>query len=223
MAEAPAFTAQPRAEPPCVALQSSECRAAPSRPCQYSLVPEAYRLEHGLNANAGICSSNHCKRFVKALPPVGQPGRRGPSKKRRKDEETLPDAPLRGPSPSHRQQPRFVIEVFEMKAVRRTAVDCERQTTDEAVHAARRNALPQTSAPNEFQVHGTFKMAAEEREFPDTYIFTVAQLHDAGLSKTVIMAKLQAFQQQLQLECQQELQELQEPEEAAERGPGIRE
>ena len=84
-----------------------------------------------------------------------------------------------------------------MKAVRRTAVDCERQTTDEAVHAARRNALPQTSAPNEFQVHGTFKMAAEEREFPDTYIFTVAQLHDAGLSKTVIMAKLQAFQQQL--------------------------
>ena len=158
MAEAPAFTAQPRAEPPCVALQSSECRAAPSRPCQYSLVPEAYRLEHGLNANAGVCTSNHCKRFVKALPPVGQPGRRGPSKKRRKDEETLPDGPLRGPSPSHRQQPRFVIEVFEMKAVRRTAVDCERQTTDEAVHAARRNALPQTSAPNEYQVHGTFKL-----------------------------------------------------------------
>ena len=120
------------------------------------------------------------------------------------------------PSPSHRQQPTFVIEVFEMKAVRRTAVDCERQTTDEAVHAARRNALPQTSAPNEFQVHGTFKMAAEEREFPDTYIFTVAELHDAGLSKTVIMAKLQAFQQQLQFECHQELQELQEPEGAAE-------
>ena len=59
-------------------------------------------------------------------------------------------------------------------------------------------------------------MAAGEREFPDTYIFTVAELHDAGLSKTVIMAKLQAFQQQLQFECHQELQELQEPEGAAE-------
>ena len=216
MAEAPAFAARPRAEPPCVALQSSECKAAPSRPCQYTLVPVEYRLEHGLTANASVCTSNHCKRYVKALPPVGLPGGRGRSKKRRGDEETLPDGPLRGPSPSHRQQPTFVVEVFEMKAVRRTAVDCERQTTDEAVHAARRNALPQTSAPNEFQVHGTFKMAAEEREFPDTYIFTVAELHNAGLSKTVIMAKLQAFQQQLQFECQQELQELQEPEGAAE-------
>eukprot|EP00964_Phaeocystis_antarctica_P082415 scaffold51677_cov36-Phaeocystis_antarctica.AAC.1 len=47
MAEAPALPARPRPEPPCVALQSSECRAAPSRPCQYSLVPEEYRLEHG--------------------------------------------------------------------------------------------------------------------------------------------------------------------------------
>ena len=60
----------------------------------------------------------------------------------------MPDGPLRGPSPSHRQQPTLVIEVFEIKAVRRTAVDCERQTTDEAVHAARRNALPQKSASN---------------------------------------------------------------------------
>eukprot|EP00964_Phaeocystis_antarctica_P162468 scaffold136827_cov142-Phaeocystis_antarctica.AAC.1 len=50
-------------------------------------------------------------------------------------------------------------------------------------------------------------MAAGEREFPDTYIFTVAQLHAAGLSKTVIMAKLQAFQQQLQFECQQDQQD----------------
>ena len=210
MAEAPAFAARPRAEPPCVALQSSECKAAPSRPCQYTLVPVEYRLEHGLTANASVCTSNHCKRYVKALPPVGLPGGRGRSKKRRGDEETLPDGPLRGPSPSHRQQPTFVVEVFEMKAVRRTAVDCERQTTDEAVHAARRNALPQTSAPNEYQVHGTFKMSAEERAFPDTYVFTLAQLHDAGLSKAFIRDKLLAFQQQLKIECQQELQDLQE-------------
>ena len=80
----------------------------------------------------------------------------------------------------------------------------------EAVHAARRNALPQTSAPNEYQVHGMFKMSAEVRAFPDTYIFTLAQLHDAGLSKAFIRDKLLAFQQQLKIECQQELQDLQE-------------
>ena len=81
---------------------------------------------------------------------------------------------------SHRQRPTVVDTVYELKAVRRTAVDCERQTTDEVVQGAWRNALPLTSAPNEYQVHGEFKMAAEDRAFPDTCIFTLAQLHAAG-------------------------------------------
>ena len=35
--------------PPCVAHQSKECKAAPDRDTQYTFVPEAYRIEHGLS------------------------------------------------------------------------------------------------------------------------------------------------------------------------------
>ena len=60
-------------------------------------------------------------------------------------------------------------------------------------------------------------MAAEDRAFPDTYIFTLAQLHAAGLSKPLIQEKLLEFEQQLKDECQRELQELDdEPVQAVE-------
>ena len=53
-----------------------------------------------------------------------------------------------------------------MKAVRRTAVDCERQTTDEAVHAARRNALPQKSASHPMVVRpGSTLLSGSEVRF----------------------------------------------------------
>ena len=56
--------------------------------------------------------------------------------------DTAADGHMRGPSPSHRQRPTVVNTVYELKAVRRTAVDCERQTTDEVVQGARRKATP---------------------------------------------------------------------------------
>eukprot|EP00964_Phaeocystis_antarctica_P164544 scaffold142884_cov127-Phaeocystis_antarctica.AAC.1 len=87
MAEAPALPARPRPEPPCVALQSPRV--------QGRSIPPLPRLHE---------QPLYSKRYVKALPPVDQPGGRGRSRKRHRDEETLPDGPLRGPSPSHRQQ-----------------------------------------------------------------------------------------------------------------------
>ena len=66
------------------------------------------------------------------------------------------------------------------------------------------------TANRRYQVHGEFEMAAEDRAFPDTYIFTLAQLHAAGLSKTLIKEKLLEFEQQLNDECQRELHELDE-------------
>ena len=48
----------------------------------------------------------------------------------------------------------------------------------------------------------------DDRAFPDTYIFTLAQLHAAGLSKPLIKETLLEFEQQLNDECQRELQEL---------------
>ena len=45
-----------------------------------------------------------------------------------------------------------------------------------------------------------------------TYIFTLAQLHAAGLSKPLIQEKLLEFEQQLKDECQRELQELDDDE-----------
>ena len=180
-------------------------------------MPEQYRDAKGLLANASVCASRLCHRHVGILPVAGQPGRPNARKRKMPLDDTAADGHMRGPSPSHRQRPTVVITVYELKAVRRTAVDCERQTTDEVVQGARRNALPLTSAPNEYQVHGEFKMAAEDRAFPDTYIFTLAQLHAAGLSKPLIQEKLLEFEQQLKDECQRELQELDdEPVQAVE-------
>ena len=206
-----------RSSPPCVALQAAECQANPDRAVQFTLVPEEYRDAKGLPANASVCASRLCHRHVGLLPAAGQPGRPNGRKRKTPSDDMADDGHMRGPSPSHRQRPTVVITVYELKAVRRTAVDCERQTTDEVVQGARRNALPLTSAPNEYQVHGEFKMAAEDRAFPDTYIFTLAQLHAAGLSKPLIQEKLLEFEQQLKDECQRELQELDdEPVQAVE-------
>ena len=206
-----------RSSPPCVALQAAECQANPDRAVQFTLVPEEWRDAKGLPANASVCASRLCHRHVGLLPPVGQPGRPNGRKRKTPSDDMADDGHMRGPSPSHRQRPTVVVTVYELKAVRRTAVDCERQTTDEVVQGARRNALPLTSAPNEYQVHGEFKMAAEDRAFPDTYIFTLAQLHAAGLSKPLIQEKLLEFEQQLKDECQRELQELDdEPVQAVE-------
>ena len=206
-----------RSSPPCVALQAAECQANPDRAVQYTLVPEQYRDAKGLPANASVCASRLCHRHVGPLPAAGQPGRPNGRKRKTPSDDMADDGHMRGPSPSHRQRPTVVITVYELKAVRRTAVDCERQTTDEVVQGARRNALPLTSAPNEYQVHGEFKMAAEDRAFPDTYIFTLAQLHAAGLSKPLIQEKLLEFEEQLKDECQRELQELDdEPVQAVE-------
>ena len=89
-----------------------------------------------------------------------------------------------------------------------------------AVQAARRNALPTTlSAPNEYQVHGLFKMESGDRAFPDTYNFTLAQLQAAGLSKALLQEKLLEFSQLLKLECDKELGELDEPEEQPDQQP----
>ena len=75
------------------------------------------------------------------------------------------------------------------------------------------------SAPNEYQVHGLFKMESGDRAFPDTYNFTLAQLQAAGLSKALLQDKLLEFSQLLKLECDKELGELDEPEEQPDQQP----
>ena len=110
--------------PPCVALASAQCRASPSRSCHYTPVPDAYRAEHQLDDDACVCSSNLCHRMVGLMAPAGQPGR--PRKKRGHGQESpLADVSGRAPSPSARQQPALVIDIFQIKAVRRTAIDSE--------------------------------------------------------------------------------------------------
>ena len=57
-------------------------------------------------------------------------------------------------------------------------------------HDARQNNLP-PNAPNEYLVHGEFKTGPDSRGFPDTYYFTIAELHAAGLTKDYITSKIQ--------------------------------
>ena len=93
--------------------------------------------------------------------------------------------------------------------MRRTAIDSERHTTDEGVHTARQNNLP-PNAPNEYLVHGEFKTGPDSRGFPDTYYFTIAELHAAGLTKDYITSKTQEFEGQLKVQLDKELAELQQ-------------
>ena len=155
--------------PPCVALASPLCQADPRRVSNYTPVPDEYRMAEQLDDNACVCSSNHCHRKVGLKPPPGQPGRPTSAKRGRGQESPLADVSGRAPSPSARQQPALVIDIFQIKAVRRTAIDSERHTTDEGVHTARQNNLP-PNAPNEYLVHGEFKTGPDSRGFPDTYV-----------------------------------------------------
>lgn len=179
-------------------------------------MPDAYRAEHQLDDDACVCSSNLCHRMVGLMAPAGQPGR--PRKKRGHGQESpLADVSGRAPSPSARQQPALVIDIFQIKAVRRTAIDSERHTTDEGVHTARQNNLP-PNAPNEYLVHGEFKTGPDSRGFPDTYYFTIAELHAAGLAKDCIISKIQEFEGQLKVQFDKELAEMQQPVAEAEVG-----
>ena len=110
-----------------------------------------------------------------------------------------------------------MIDVFQIKAVRRTAIDSERHTTDEGVHDARQNNLP-PNAPNEYLVHGEFKTGPDSRGFPDTYYFTIAELHAADLTKDCIVSKIQEFEGQLKVQFDKELAEMQQPVAEAEVG-----
>ena len=205
----PPLAGPPVRGPPCVALASEQCRADPRRESQYTPVPDTYRAEHELGDDACVCSSNFCHRKVGLKSPPGQPGR--PPKKRGHGQESpLADVSGRAPSPSARQQPALVIDVFQIKAVRRTAIDSERHTTDEGVHDARQNNLP-PNAPNEYLVHGEFKTGPDSRGFPDTYYFTIAELHAAGLTKDCIISKIQEFEGQLKVQFDEELAEMQQP------------
>ena len=195
--------------PPCVALASPLCQADPRRVSNYTPVPDEYRMAEQLDDNACVCSSNHCHRKVGLKPPPGQPGRPTSAKRGRGQESPLADVSGRAPSPSARQQPACVIDVFQIKAVRRTAIDSERHTTDEAVHDARQNNLP-PNAPNEYLVHGEFKTGPDSRGFPDTYYFTIAELHAADLTKDCIVSKIQEFEGQLKVQLDNELAELQQ-------------
>ena len=61
------------------------------------------------------------------------------------------------------------------------AVDCERASSNEDILDARRNKL--ATSLLEYEVHGKFKVTDDGRAFPDTYFFTVSEMHDAGMSK----------------------------------------
>lgn len=200
--------ARPVLGPPCVALLSEQCRTNPSRKCYYTRVPEEYRLRNQLDVGACVCISNHCRRAVGLLAPAKKGGR--PNKKRTLGEESpLADVSGRAPSPIARQQPAIVMEVYQIKAVRRTAVESERHTTDMAVHDALQNNLP-PDAPNEYLVHGEFKNGEETRSFPDTHYFTVAELHGAGLTMDLITSKIKEFAGQLDVQFNKDLAELQQ-------------
>ena len=51
--------------------------------------------------------------------------------------------------------------------------------------------------------------------FPDTYYFTIAELHAAGLAKDCIISKIQEFEGQLKVQFDKELAEMQQPVEEA--------
>ena len=82
-------------------------------------------------------------------------------------------------------------------ARRHTSVDCERPTTDEDILDARRSALMSLSAGLEYQVHGLFKKSEEGRPWPDSYYFSVPEMHDAGVPKYRIAAALSAYESSL--------------------------
>ena len=184
--------------PPCVALQSDGCKANPSRETQYTFVPEKYRVENELDLSACVCRSPICHRHVGLKPEAGKPGR--PSKAataakrtRNSDSPTSQmDGPTRPALAGLRSKPAIVNEIFSIKAVRLTAVDCERVTSDEAVLEARRSDAPEGSTA-EYEIHGEFKMAADSRAYPDTYWLTVQELWDGGLTKAYITESMQVF------------------------------
>lgn len=209
--DAPPVAGPPVRGPPCVALASEQCRANPRRESQYTPVPDTYREEHQLG--------DHARLRLLTIAPLPLDGRLDASaetarqtayKKRGHGQESpLADVSSRAPSPSARQQPVLVIDVFQIKGVRRTAIDSERHTTDEGVHNARQNNLP-PNAPNEYLVHGEFKTGPDSSEAFRGH----ALLHDRRasccwpLSKECIISKIQEFEGQLKVQFDKELAEM---------------
>mmetsp|Transcript_45277 Transcript_45277/g.125549 ORF Transcript_45277/g.125549 Transcript_45277/m.125549 type:complete len:156 (-) Transcript_45277:94-561(-) len=117
----------------------------------------------------------------------GKPGRPSAASKRSRGDSPpgIIDGPVRLSAAGLRSKPSVVLEIYSIKGVRLTAVDCERASSDEATLEARRSDRPE-DAVAEFQVHGMFKMAADGRPFPDTYYLTIRELSESGLSKAYI-------------------------------------
>ena len=105
-----------------------------------------------------------------------------------------------------------MIDVFQIKGVRRTAIDSERHTRPTRVCTTRdRTICRRANAPNEYLVHGEFKTGPDSSGFPDTHYFTIAELHAADLTKDCIVSKIQEFEGQLKVQFDKELAEMQQP------------
>ena len=90
--------------------------------------------------------------------------------------------------------------------------DCEHSTLDEEVLEARRSELP-TDWQLEYLVHGEFKMTEESaRSYPDSYWFTVEDMHDSGQKKSAIVQAVSCFEGTLKDASNDELSAL--PDEA---------
>ena len=63
-------------------------------------------------------------------------------------------------------------------------MDCERASSNDGILDARRNKLAMSLL--EYELHGKFKFTEEGRAFPDTYFFTIQQMHEGGMSKADI-------------------------------------
>jgi hypothetical protein len=73
-------------------------------------------------------------------------------------------------------------------------VDCERSTMDEETIEARRNELPEDWSL-EYLVHGEFKMTEHStRSYPDSYWFSIDEMHQSGQSKAALVEATSNFE-----------------------------
>ena len=90
---------------------------------------------------------------------------------------------------------------------RRHSVDCERASSNDGILDARRNKIAMPLL--EYELHGKFKFTKEGRAFPDTYFFTIQQMHEGGMSKDDIGQIMKRHEKAMAAANQNALHELQ--------------
>jgi hypothetical protein len=188
---------------------------------------ERYRIAESLDISACVCRSPLCHRHVGLKPEAGRPDRptKAAQAAKRERDNVSPTSQIDGHthSPSAlasvRSKPTIVNEIFSVKGVRLTLIDCERATADEAVLEARRSDVASDAVP-EYEIHGQFQMAPDGRAFPDTYWLTVHELWDAGLTKAYIKDRMSGFCEVLGTNISDAVHDLPEDEEQGEEEAG---